>query len=105
MAILGGDTYQRVGASLNGITQGCAQATFARVVKAINRNLKRDFLYMPTEEMIRANAHENFQKYHLPNFGYSVDGMHVPFENMPRGLPLGRNPREFFNRKSRLTSS
>ena len=98
---MGGDTYQRVGAVMNGISQSVTQTTFARVVKAINRNLKEEFLQMPSEAMLRANAAENLEKYSLPNFGYAIDGMHVPFESSPRSLPLGRNPREFFNRKSR----
>ena len=39
----------------------------------------------------------------LPNFGYGVGGVpvHMIFEQQPRKIPPGRNPREFFNRKSR----
>ena len=89
---------------MNGISQPTMQKTMLRVVMAINRNLKEEYLRMPTEAQLQANAAANVEKYGLPNFGYAVDGMHAFFEDMPRGIPLGRNPREFFNRKSRVDS-
>ena len=55
---------------MNGISQPTMQRTMLRVVMAINRNLKEEYLRMPTEAQLQANAAANVEKYGLPNFGY-----------------------------------
>ena len=63
--------------------------TMHRVVDAINVELKDEFLRFPTTQELRENADRNFEKYHLPNFGFAVDGCHFVFKEKPRGLPDG----------------
>ena len=92
--MLGGNSYQRIGGLVGGVSQSCVCNTTRRVVKTINRELKAEFLQFPDEAELQRNAAENFEKYHLANFGYAVDGVHMIFEEAPRGLPPGRNVRE-----------
>ena len=102
LGIMGGDYYQRTGGLIGGITQSAQCKVLRRVVRAINSSLKDDFLHMPSEEMLRSNSEEYLEKYHLPGFGYAVDGVHMVFEQKPRNIPLGYSPKDFCNRKSRL---
>ena len=95
-ALLGGDTFQRVSGCMNGISQPTMQRTMLRVVMAINRNLKEEYLRMPTEAQLQANAAANVEKYGLPNFGYAVDGMHV---FLTKGFHWADILVKFFNKK------
>ena len=54
---------------------------------------------MPTPEQQQDNMAAIFQKYKLPNIIACVDGCHIPFLEKPRGIPAGRNPNVFRNRK------
>ena len=101
LAVLGGNHFQKIGSLVVGVSQQCVSYTMKKVVRIINRELKDEFLHLPDQAMLQANAAANQEKYHLPNFGYAVDGVHMVFEEMPRDIPIGRNAREFHNRKSR----
>ena len=101
LGILAGNHFQRTGEIFGGIEQTTYGRIMRKVVRAINLTLKDDYLHMPSEEMLRQNAEENFRKYKLPNFGYAVDGVHMVFKEKPRQIPLGMPPKDFFNRKSR----
>ena len=50
---------------MNGISQPTMQRTMLRVVMAINRNLKEEYLRMPTEAQLQANTAANVEKYGL----------------------------------------
>ena len=76
-----------------------------RVIKTINSVLKNQFLHLPSEEMLRSNAAENFRKYKLPDFGWAVDGVHMVFAEKPRDIPPGIPPRSYINRKLRYFSN
>ena len=57
------------------------------------------FLYMPTDEMQRKNMHDVYETYKLNNVIAGVDGCHFPFFGKPHGVPIGRDPLRFLNRK------
>ena len=67
----------------------CAVQRAHHVVEVINRELKDEFLRFPSNQELRDNADRNFEKYKLPDFGYTVDGCHFLFKEKPRGLPEG----------------
>ena len=56
-------------------------------------------LYMPTETQQRDNMVSVYNKYLLSNVKAGVDGCHIPFLEKPRGIPVGRDPEKFQNRK------
>lgn len=68
------------------------------MVQAINSELKEEYLHMPGQATLQRNAELNFEKYHLPDFGYGVDGVHFIFEGAPRDIFPGRTIKEFHNR-------
>ena len=57
--------------------QSAQNVTMHRVVSAINNELKDEFVHFPSTATLQRNAEENFQKYHLPDFAYGVDGVHM----------------------------
>ena len=61
------------------------------VVDAINQELKDEFLKFPTTQELRINEERNFEKYHLSNFAFAVDGCNFVFKDKPRGLPDSNN--------------
>ena len=46
--------------------------TMHRVVRAINVELKDEFLKFPSDESLRQNAADNLAKYKLPDFAYAI---------------------------------
>ena len=100
LGILGGNYFQRIGGLVGGTTTSTTNRVLKRVVRAIN-TLKDMFIFMPSEAMLQANAAEALRRFHLPNFGYAIDGVHMVFEEKPRKIPEGVPPRHFRNRKSR----
>ena len=84
-----------------GVSTTATNTTLHRVVSAINAELKEEFLKFPTTAQLRELANENYEKYHLPDFAYGIDGCHFIFEDNPRGIPPGRNTDQFMNRKNR----
>ena len=54
---------------------------------------------MPTEAQQRDNMVSVFNRYLLSNVIAGVDGCHIPFLEKPRGIPVGREPEKFRNRK------
>ena len=100
LGILGGNYFQRVGALVGRMSQSSQCIMMIRVVRAVN-SLKDDYIHFPSEEILRTNSAENFRKYSLPDFGWAVDGVHMIFEEKPREIPPGVQPRSFFNRKLR----
>ena len=54
---------------------------------------------MPTLEQQRDNISEVFNKYKLNNVIGGVDGCHIPFLEKPRGIPEGKDAKDFLNRK------
>ena len=84
-----------------GISTNTTNKILHRVVGAINAEFKEEFLKFPTTDKLRELADENFEKYHLPDFAFAVDGCHFIFEDKPRGLPPGRDTDQFMNRKNR----
>lgn len=54
---------------------------------------------MPSPEQQRENISEVFKKYKLNNVIRGVDGCHIPFLEKPRGIPEGKDAKDFLNRK------
>ena len=98
---MGSDTFQRIGGVAGGFAPDTQGRVLRNVVKAINTTLKDEFLHFPSEAMLQRNAEENFRKYKLPNFGWAVDGVHMPFEEKPRNIPAEIPAKDFHNRKLR----
>jgi hypothetical protein len=48
---------------------------------------KATHIKMPSEEQKQAAAARMMQKYQLPRFAYTIDGMMVRFDSAPRDLP------------------
>ena len=90
LTLLGGNDFLRMGGLAGGLSTTLMHKTMHHVVRIINTELKDEFLKFPTSQQLRENAESNFQKYHLPSFGYAVDGCHFYFKEKPRGLPDGK---------------
>ena len=41
------------------------------------------------------------KKYHLPDFAFAIDGVHIFFDDKPCGIPQDRIAQAFFGRKLR----
>ena len=54
---------------------------------------------MPTLEQQRDNISEVFNKYKLNNVIGCVDGCHITLLEKPRGIPEGKDAKDFLNRK------
>ena len=95
-----GGQYQRVSAICGGISQSTTNRITHKVSQALV-NRQADHIRMPTESEMRATAERMERKFHLPRFAYGVDGMQVPFEGKPRGIPedAGMVAQDFWNRK------
>ena len=65
----------------------------------LREEVSGQFVYMPSEEMQRQNISEVYCKYKLTNVVGGVDGCHIPFMEKPRGIPAGKDPKDFINRK------
>ena len=66
LAILAGDNFHRIGALAGGIARSTATKILHRVVRAINSEMKDEYLRFPTTQELRDLAEENLDKYHLP---------------------------------------
>ena len=67
-----------------GLFAASVNNTMHRVVRAINSELKGEFLKFPTNMELELQAEENLEKYNLPDFSYAVDGCHLIFQEKPR---------------------
>ena len=54
---------------------------------------------MPSAEQHRENILEVFNKYKFINVVGGVDGCYIPFLEKPRGIPEGKDAKDFLNRK------
>ena len=97
---LAGGQFFRVAGYASGICKGIAWNHLYKFVDAILVPAVRgQFLYMPSAEQQRQNMESVYDKYKLTNVIAGVDGCHIPFLEKPRGVPTGRDPRTFQNRK------
>jgi hypothetical protein len=97
-----GGHFQRTSALCGGISQ----PTVSRIVKRVSRAIcehKRYYLKMPSQAQLLVTAGNMNERFHLPRFGYAVDGMMARFDNKPRDIPQDHqrplDPQDFFCRK------
>ena len=101
LSILGGGHYHRVSAILEGVAIQTASTHLKRLCDAVNLVLAPLTLHLPTARRLEENEQYLAEKYHLPGFGYGVDGVFLYFDEKPRGIPGDRPPQSFFGRKLR----
>ena len=96
--IMGGGHFQRVQGDCTGSVPSTAHKFLYKFVDAL-LPLKEQFLHVPTKAEMRQNMALVKDKYGLSNVICGIDGSHCAFDGKPRGIPAGRPPVQFINRK------
>lgn len=84
----GGGQFNRVSAYCGNSSASATWRAIERVRDALCERA-HEYIVMPTVAEMRATADRMFERYHLPNFAYGVDGTFIRYEELPRGLPVG----------------
>ena len=61
--------------------------------------LKPDFVRLPTHLEAQRSARSIKERFGLPGFAYGIDGVHMKFQEMPRGVEGDVEQAQFLNRK------
>ena len=83
------------------MSKASAHRCMHRLARAINVVLKADYLHLPSLRKLQQNERYLRRKYHLPGFGFAVDGVFLNFQERPKKIPRNRVGQQFFSRKFR----
>jgi hypothetical protein len=93
-----GAHFQRVSAMCAGVSQTAAWWAIKRVTYALC-DRKAEFIRMPTVQDMEETAQRMLERFHLPRFAFTVDGMVVVFKGCPRRIPQTIVKQNYWNRK------
>ena len=81
--IMGGGHFQRVEGVCSSTCTASAHNMLYKFVDAL-LTIKDQVIYMPTRPMKEQNSNKIWQKYKLWNVTCGIDGVHMPFDGVPR---------------------
>ena len=102
LSSLGGDEFQRISARMVRCSQSTVSKKIGEVIDALVL-VKPDYVRLPTMEEERESAEEIKRRFHLENFPYGINCIHMIYNSKPRKVMNNMNPTHFYNRKGRYS--
>ena len=101
LKILGGGQFLRTGALIVNISCSTAGNALGKFCEAVNNLIKPQVLHLSDLETIYHTSQKLLKQYHLHDFGFTIDVVHIFFDNKPHRIPKDRIAQAFFQRKLR----
>ena len=96
LKILGGGQFLRTGALIVNISCSTAGNALGKFCEAVNNLIKPQVLHLSDLETIYHTSQKLLKQYHLHDFAFTIDVVHIFFDNKPHRIPKDRIAQAFF---------